>query len=65
MTRRNRSNRRQAYGKRQHEVRERRPQGKSGDDLPRDDGWALPESIDDPRRRDDGFFGDGFDGWAR
>ncbi len=65
MSRRNRSNRRRNYGKRQHEVRERRPLGSPGDDFGRDDGWAAPEAIDDSRRRDDAFSADGFEGWAR
>jgi hypothetical protein len=65
MTRRNRTNRRRAYGKRQHDVRERRPSDTPADDwLARDDGWTAPESIDD-RRRDDGYAADGFEGWAR
>lgn len=64
MSRRNRSNRRRTYGKRQHEVRERQPTGTRGEDWPRDDGWS-PEAIDDSRRRDDAFSGDGFEGWAR
>jgi hypothetical protein len=64
VSRRNRSNRRQAYGKRQHEVRERRPSSKPGDDwLTRDDTFVAPESIDDARRRDDAY--DGYDGWTR
>jgi hypothetical protein len=66
MSRRNRSNRRRNYGKRQHEVRERRPSGTSTDDWSvRDDGWIAPEAIDDTRRRDDAFSGDGFEGWTR
>jgi hypothetical protein len=65
MSRRNRTNRRRAYGKRQHDVRERRPTDMPSDDwVPRDDGWAAPESIDD-RRRDGSYSADGFEGWAR
>jgi hypothetical protein len=64
MSRRNRSNRRRTYGKRQHEVRERRPADALGDGS-RDDAWVSPEAIDDSRRRDDAFSGDGFEGWAR
>jgi hypothetical protein len=65
MSRRNRTNRRRVYGKRQHDVRERRPADTPTDDwLSRDDGWTAPESIDD-RRRDDGYATDGFEGWAR
>jgi hypothetical protein len=64
MSRRNRANRRRTYGKRLHDVRERRATGTPGDDwLPRDDGWAGPEAVDDTRRRDEGF--DAFEGWAR
>ncbi|MDL2335764.1 MAG: hypothetical protein QFC55_07025 [Chloroflexota bacterium] len=65
MSRRNRTNRRRNYGKRQHEVRERRPTGTPGEDLSRDEGWVSPEAIDDSRRHDDAFSGDGFEGWAR
>ena len=66
MSRRNRTNRRRTYGKRQHEVRERRPTDKpSSDWLSRGDGWAAPESIDDSRRPDDDFSADGWKGWAR
>jgi hypothetical protein len=60
MSRRNRTSRRRTYGKRQHEVRERRSTGGTGDDwLTRDDGWAGPEIVDE--RRDESAF----DGWAR
>ena len=65
MSRRNRTIRRRTYGKRQHEVRERRPNsGSSGDWRTRDDGWTGPEPIEDARRHDDGAF-DTLDGWAR
>jgi hypothetical protein len=65
MSRRNRTNRRRAYGKRQHDVRERRPSDTPSDDLlSRDDGWTAPEEIVD-RRRDDAYSSDGFEGWAR
>ena len=63
MSRRNRTNRRHAYGKRQHDVRERRPSGAPSDDFSgRDDGWT-PDALDDTRRRDDGF--DGYEGFVR
>ncbi|MEP7360830.1 MAG: hypothetical protein ABI744_04545 [Chloroflexota bacterium] len=66
MSRRNRTNRRRAYGTRQHDVRERRPTDTPGDDrLIRDDGWTAPEGLDDSRRREDAFSSDGFEGWAR
>ncbi len=39
--------------------------GSPGDDFARDDGWVAPEAIDDSRRRDEAFSGDGFEGWAR
>jgi hypothetical protein len=59
VSRRNRSNRRRAYGKRQHEVRDRRPTDAiDADGSRRDDGWIAPELIDDTTRRD-------ADGWAR
>jgi hypothetical protein len=59
MSRRNRSNRRRAYGKRQHEVRDRRPTDANDADWSRrEDNWIAPELIDDTTRRD-------ADGWAR
>jgi hypothetical protein len=64
MSRRNRTNRRRAYGKRQHDVRERRPTDTPGDWVSREDSWTAPESIDD-RRRDDSYSADGFEGWTR
>ena len=64
MSRRNRTNRRRTYGKRQHDVRERRPTGTPSDDwLSRDDGWTAPEVMDDAGRRDEAF--DGYEGWTQ
>ena len=64
MSRRNRTNRRRTYGKRQHEVRERRPTGTPSDDwLARDDALLATDAIDDARARDEAF--DGYEGWAR
>ena len=56
MSRRNRSSRRRTYGKRQHEVHERRPNDVPGGDWqPRNDDWAAPELIDDARQRDTAY----------
>jgi len=64
VSRRNRTSRRRTYGKRQHEVRERRPTGAPNDDwLTRDEGWAGPEMIDDARRPDGDV--DSWEGYAR
>lgn len=63
MSRRNRTSRRRTYGKRQHEVRERRPTGAPNDDwLTRDESWAAPE-ISDARRADGDV--DAWEGYAR
>jgi hypothetical protein len=65
MSRRNRSNRRRTYGKRQHEVRERRPGETAEVDWSnRDNGWIAPEAIDDTPRRDAYGTYDA-EGWAR
>jgi hypothetical protein len=65
MSRRNRSNRRRTYGKRQHEVRERRP-GETAqvDGSSRDDGWIAPEAIEDTAPRD-AYDAYDAEGWAR
>ena len=66
MSRRNRANRRRTYGKRQHEVRERRPgETPEVDGSNRDDGWIAPELIDDTARRDAAYDGYDAEGWAR
>jgi len=65
MSRRNRSNRRRTYGKRQHEVRERRPGETAEADWPnRDNAWIAPEAIDDTARRD-AYDAYDAEGWAR
>lgn len=65
MSRRCRSSRRRTYGKRQHEVRERRPgQAPDGDWSRRDDEVAS-ELIDDAGHRDTAFDTFGGEGWAR
>jgi hypothetical protein len=59
MSRRNRSGRRRSYGKRQHEVRDRRPtDAPDADWSPREDSWIARELNDDAARRD-------AEGWAR
>ncbi|MEA2676168.1 MAG: hypothetical protein QOJ81_309 [Chloroflexota bacterium] len=64
MSRRNRSARRHTYGKRQHEVRERRPSDVPGSEWPKqNDDWATPEHIDDAAQRDAAY--DNVEGWAR
>ena len=64
MSRRNRTNRRRTYGKRQHEVRERRPTGVPNDGwLTRGEGWAGPGMVDDAPRSDGDP--DAWDGYAR
>lgn len=51
MSRRNRSSRRRTYGKRQHEVRERRfPDLPRGDWLTSGEGWAGRDHADDALR---------------
>jgi hypothetical protein len=63
VSRRNRANRRRTYGKRQHEVRERRPgEGADVDWSRREDGWIAPDAIDDSARRDSAY---DTEGWAR
>ena len=64
MSRRNQSRRRRAYGRRQHEVRERRPShdpavGWTGDATDRDD-WLPSDNFDEPRG-----FGQAFEGYLR
>jgi hypothetical protein len=61
VSRRNRSARRHTYGKRQHEVRERRP-ADARDWPQRNDDWSSPELIDDAARRDTSYDAEG---WAR
>jgi hypothetical protein len=52
MSRRSRSSRRRTYGKRQHDVRERRPTDAPETDWPRrEDGWAAPQVTDDAAQR--------------
>ena len=58
MSRRNQSRRRRDYGRRQHELRERRggvPD--ETDPWPRADDWAVPDPRDEQRRSDDGGYG--------
>jgi hypothetical protein len=61
MTRRNQRNRRRTYGRRQHEVRERRAPGAPGDEPSgtHDEAWTdwLADGGDDPRGGDDGRYG--------
>jgi hypothetical protein len=66
MSRRSRSVRRRTYGKRQHEVRERRPtQTSDADWSSREDGWIAPELIDDTARREPSYDSYDGEGWAR
>ncbi len=64
MSRRNQSRRRRAYGRRQHEVRERRPERSAAADWTTDfeadtrDGW-LPEG------EEHATLGEGYGGYAR
>lgn len=64
MTRRSQSRRRRSYGRRQHEVRERRP-GEAGnpDWLATDDEseWRIPDFSDERGRPDNGAM----DGYGR
>lgn len=65
MSRRNRSNRRRTYGKRQHEIHERRPTENVDAGWPRhEDGWITPGQVDDSARHDTAA--DAYDsrGWA-
>jgi len=62
MSKRHQSSRRKSYGRRQHEVRERRSPGapEDGDALMRDDAWGhwtTSEASDDQRSTDDGSYG--------
>ncbi|HLB44476.1 MAG TPA: hypothetical protein VJK49_03755 [Candidatus Limnocylindrales bacterium] len=62
MSRRNQARRRRNYGRRQHEVRERR--GDSAPELdgsPRADEWTMPDLADSHRQPDD----DGYGSFAR
>jgi hypothetical protein len=66
VSRRNRSNRRRTYGKRQHEIRERRPGETPGADwATRDDGWIAPDLLDETPRREAAYDGYDAEGWAR
>jgi len=53
MSRRNQSRRRRTYGRRQHEVRERRPEDRAGSVFPGDGqfeietDWAAAEAVDE------------------
>jgi hypothetical protein len=66
MSRRNQSHRRRTYGRRQHEVRERRPEdrgtaGLLGDTETEFDGdWQAPETTDERAA-----FGDSYGGFGR
>jgi hypothetical protein len=67
VSRRNRSNRRRTYGKRQHEVRERRPGESRETDWSRNgDAWIAPDVLDDGVQHD-GAYDAAYDaeGWAR
>jgi hypothetical protein len=66
VSRRNRANRRRTYGKRQHEVRERRPgETPQGDWQNPGEGWIAPELMDDPGRREAAYDAYDAEGWAR
>lgn len=62
MSRRNQARRRRTYGRRQHEVRERRIPGapEEGETWTRDGSWGdwtTAEFADDQRATDDGTYG--------
>ncbi|HEY8134688.1 MAG TPA: hypothetical protein VIF08_01520 [Candidatus Limnocylindrales bacterium] len=66
MSRRNRANRRRTYGKRQHEVRERRPgDSPQGDGENPGENWITPELMDDRGRREATYDAYDTEGWAR
>ncbi|HUP82989.1 MAG TPA: hypothetical protein VM284_02245 [Candidatus Limnocylindria bacterium] len=63
MSRRNRSARRRTYGKRQHEVQERRPsESREGDWPRRDEDLSSQGLIEEVTRRDSTYDAEG---WAR
>ncbi len=63
MSRRNQSRRRRSYGRRQHEVRERRPEHESADatnELEPRDGLLSADNAEEPRG-----YGQAFGGYLR
>jgi hypothetical protein len=65
MSRRNRSSRRRTYGKRQHEVQERRPTESAGAASPRlEDGWITSGQNDDSVRRVAAYDAYDVEGWS-
>lgn len=65
MSRRNQSTRRRSYGRRQHEVRERRPELETEDawvdtELEAARDWHTPDAADEG-----GAYGKSFGGYAR
>jgi hypothetical protein len=66
MSRRSQSRRRRTYGRRQHEVRERRPDTRPGETWLGDNGsefeaeWQAADSIDDRAT-----YGESFGGYSR